>query len=189
MEGQIWHPIIFCFNGGRASKGKDVQGAREFGPRDCDDIVGFLRSVLWLSVHQADAWHHSLFLGRRVAAVHFLSEPVAMGEETTKTSLFTIEQCHYLRQIWTSISHVLVFTGYAPDLFQELSIVSSTLESDHAYIDSIGKNLSELFADTSTARVNRFELSCFAAIISKAFSRNATSQQNIDTAKSVVDSW
>jgi len=59
-------------------------GPREFGPRDCDDIVAFLRSVLWLSVHQEDAWGHSSFLGRRVAAVHFLSEPVAMGEETTK---------------------------------------------------------------------------------------------------------
>jgi len=57
-----------------------------------------------------------------------------MGEETTKTSLFPIEQCHYLRQIWTSISQVLVFT---PDLFQELSVVSSTLARDHAYIDSI----------------------------------------------------
>jgi hypothetical protein len=110
-----------------------------------------------------------------------------MGEETTKTSLLIIEQCHYLRHIWTSLSHVLVFAGYAPDLFRELSIVSSTLESDNACIDSIKKNLSELFADTSIARVNRFELSCFAAIISKAFSRNATSQQNIDTAKSDVD--
>jgi hypothetical protein len=99
---QIWNPTTLYFNG-NSIQGNDIQGPREFGPRYRDDIVGF----------EADTWRYNLFLGRRVASVHFLSEQVAMGEETTKTCLLTIEQCHYLRQIWTSLSYVLIFAGYA----------------------------------------------------------------------------
>ena len=88
--------------------------------------------------------------------------------------MFTIKQLQCLRKIWSSISQVLVLTGYGLDLCQDLSVVRSTLESDNASIDSIRKNLSELFVDTLLMRFDRLELSCVTTTISKAFSESTT---------------
>jgi len=60
---------------------------------------------------------------------------------------------------------------------------------DHACVDSLRKNLSEFFAGTSAARVNGSELSCFATIICKAFSRPAVGRERLDGCDLLCHLW
>jgi hypothetical protein len=91
-----------------------------------------------------------------------------MRGDTTKTSALTVEQREYLLQIWTNITHTLVSTGHAANLFQALNIACSTLHVDQVCDDHAQNYLADPLADVSAAGIRRLELSRSTAPISDA---------------------